>query len=192
MTEKTNFRGVLVASDGVLDKKVAWFHKNKAGLYTGTFNMGVQHHMSYHTDGKKHQIFGTKRTPWEFGQRLDRFLGWEILFFSTLNKSSIPGEPYEKKKKIDKVVSFNIHEYPHKEINMIWTLFEDGKKDLLKNVTSSWPRGTTFLFDQINPWLVIHLVEDEKPLMEFDGGKVKVSGMLNEKGKEYRWIAIGE
>lgn len=188
---KSTFRGVLVARGGVANKKIAWFHQTPQGFYMGTYFNNLPFHSSYHTDGKRHQIIGDNRTPWKYGQRLDKFLGWELHSITAFDKNNIPGSPYKKKKKVDVVETIDIHDYPHDTISIIWAFFEVGRSDLIKEVSKSWLRGDLFLFNQITPWLVVYLVKDEKPLIEMDEENIYVSGIANEKGKQYEFIAFG-
>ncbi|MHC4397579.1 MAG: hypothetical protein ACYS1A_18200 [Planctomycetota bacterium] len=190
MSKKT-FRGVLIADNGFKSKKFAWFHQTSQGFYTGGYLNNLQFHSSYHTDGKNHQIIGDKPSPWKYGQRLDKFVGWELLSITAFNKNDIPGKPYKKKKKVDVVKTIDIRDYPHDTISTIWAFFEVGRTDLIKEVSKSWLKGELFLFKQTTPWLVIYLVTDEKPLIEMDEENIYVSGIANEKGKHYEFTAFG-
>lgn len=154
----------IIATDELIDgdqRKLAWFARNRRGVYFELGGSFVASHTSYHVDGK---VF---RTSPATGHRakfqrsyvpLDEFRGWTRLGFAMINKDQLarnaPVKPKDRKAG-SILATVPIAQMPSETINLFMELLHRDRRHWLKTPGIQPPECTVLLCLELDDLLVV-------------------------------------
>ena len=150
----------IVATDGKSQKRVAWIHQTKNGVYLGFCKENKDVHISYHADGNVFRTEDGKKEKLATFQSFKDFKGKHqlaALWFSS-DLSALQEVPIYKMEKLDAVIYIDARQFikSGKGIGCMIFLLEPGRFDLLNSLAESPPSITEIhVFLEFKPWLVV-------------------------------------
>ncbi len=185
-------------------RKIAFFSKQRNGLYFEVGGFFIGSHTSYHKDGN---IFRTSpatgKRPVISGNHLplDKFMGWFQLGTSMVRKSALGANPAVKQKDLKGktiVHETDLETFPSDTINIIIELLEPGKEALLTTPSVAPPHESeTTTIRDIEPWIVLTFLGHDhnlliKPIEDgFTVSHFNSRFSTNRKDVEYTYEAYG-
>ena len=189
---------------GDCQRKIAWFCRNRKGLYfeTGAFFLGS--HTSYHVNGN---IFRT--SPTTIGRRrfrgaylpIDKFEGWYQLGITMVSKDQLLANSCVKgrdRKQGNILCEISLESIPSDILNLVVELIEPKHHEWLNNThIAQPPNAKVKVLEFENLWVVVTIIgnEDElliRPLEDgFQVSHFNSRFSANRKDVEYSYEAYG-
>lgn len=157
---------------GGCQRQLAWFSRQKGGLYFEVFAFFGGSHTSYHRDGN---IFRTSpatnyhATPKGKYLPLDGFKGWHQLGIMMANKDTLLENPcvgkHHRKTAIT-LQEIGLKSYPSVTINFVVELLEsNGLEFITSEDAAPPPDAKVYMIDSIQPWIVLTVLGYEHNLL---------------------------
>lgn len=157
-----SFHIELIATDGIVQKRVLWAHSAPNGVYCGMCTNGKDFHVTYHADGNVFTNFGGKTTKLFTGKNFKEFRGHQQLLSSGVTNYLSHGlYPSYVLKKVNALVSIDVRSYKQDVgcmLFMVEASFE-ALSSLVKELQSMGNLHVTEFhsFMECTPWLVFIL-----------------------------------
>lgn len=152
----------LIATDGIVQKRVLWVHSAPNGVYCGLCTDGRDMHVTYHADGNVFNNFGGKMTKAYTGKTFKEFKGHQQVLCSGVTSSLAHSYyPLYTLKKLNAIVSIDVRNYVKGVGCMLFMV--EANFNALGNLarqfqTGNQPHVTEFhSFMECNPWIALVL-----------------------------------
>jgi hypothetical protein len=157
ITTNTIMRIELIATDGIVQKRLLWVEATSGGVYVGMVKIdGSKEHYSYHADGNTFSTANGKKQKLVQLQPFSSFKGMQQIQANVLGLGSFSTRVDYKQKKLTAAVYVDVRNYKSQMIECNLILLEPYRMDKL-NFTPNEPLSELHVFSKFNPWIVFWL-----------------------------------
>lgn len=153
-------------------RKLAWFSRQKNGLYFETPGFFMGSHTSYHKDGNVFRTSPlTQNKPFLSERRipLDDFQGWYQLGKGMIRKQALSKNPELKARDLRGKITIrevDIDAYPSETLNLFFELLEPNKLELIHGASlDPPPDADVIIFDIFDPWIITTILGHDHNLL---------------------------
>jgi hypothetical protein len=146
----------VIATDGVMQKRIVWINITQNGIYYSFVQDGVDTHSSYHRDGNVFKTVNGVIKKIATFEPLDAIKGTAQIasFGFTTNLSKLPFPEYKMQKKLHNIIFVDVRTYKHRDdVGFNITLLEPRRYDLLVGIENI--RSEIHLYTRFTPWLLL-------------------------------------
>lgn len=153
-------------------RKLAWFSRQKNGLYFEVAGFFMGSHTSYHKDGNVFRTSPLTQKKAVLSQRhipLADFKGWYQLGKGMIRKQALSKNPEVKARDLKgktTIQEINIDDYPSETLNLFVEMIEPGRLELINNPSLAPPSDAgVYILKAFDPWIIVTILGHDHNLL---------------------------